>query len=60
MENVTIKKKFPKTTIRNFRTVQKEGYREVCGNVEFYNLDVIIEMVFEVIQPELFNSDNGL
>lgn len=30
------------STIRNFRTVQKEGNREVARNVEFYNLDAII------------------
>jgi len=29
-------------TIRNFRTVQKEGSREVARNVDFYNLDAII------------------
>jgi len=27
------------TTIRNFRTVQKEGAREVSRNIAFYNLD---------------------
>lgn len=30
-------------TIRKFRTVQKEGDREVTRNVDFYNLDAIIE-----------------
>jgi hypothetical protein len=30
------------STIRNFRTVQKEGNREVSRNVDFYNLDAII------------------
>jgi len=29
-------------TIRNFRTVQKEGGREVTRNVDFHNLDAII------------------
>ena len=35
-------------TIRNFRTVQKEGGRKVARNVEFYNLDAIIAMGFRV------------
>ncbi len=35
-------------TIRNFRTVQKEGRREVARNVEFYNLDAIIAVGFRV------------
>jgi hypothetical protein len=34
------------STIRNFRTVQKEGGREVTRNVEFYNLDAIIAVGF--------------
>jgi hypothetical protein len=29
-------------TIRNFRTVQKEGNRKVARDVAFYNLDAII------------------
>ena len=36
------------STIRNFRTVQKEGGREVVRNVEFYNLDAIIAVGFRV------------
>ena len=35
-------------TIRNFRTVQKEGGREVARNVDFYNLDSIIAVGFRV------------
>ena len=35
-------------TIRNFRTVQKEGSREVERNMEFYNLDAIIAVGFRV------------
>jgi len=35
-------------TIRNFRTVQKEGSREVGRNVDFYNLDAIIAVGFRV------------
>ena len=36
------------STIRNFRTVQKEGGREVARKVDFYNLDAIIAVGFRV------------
>ncbi|WP_005035466.1 RhuM family protein [Holophaga foetida] len=35
-------------TLRNFRTVQQEGKREVARNVDFYNLDAIIAVGFRV------------
>jgi hypothetical protein len=35
-------------TVRNFRTVQKEGAREVARMVDFYNLDAIIAVGFRV------------
>lgn len=35
-------------TIRNFRTVQREGNRDVSRNVDFYNLDAIIAVGFRV------------
>jgi len=35
-------------TIRDFRTVQKEGGREVARTVDFYNLDAIIAVGFRV------------
>lgn len=35
-------------TLRNFRTVQTEGTREVARNVGFYNLDAIIAVGFRV------------
>jgi len=35
-------------TIRDFRTVQREGNREVSRNVDFYNLDAIIAVGFRV------------
>ena len=38
-------------TIRDFRTVQKEGGREVSRNLEFYNLDAIIAVGFRVNSP---------
>ncbi|MEA2056362.1 MAG: virulence RhuM family protein [Patescibacteria group bacterium] len=37
-----------KSTIRNFRIVQKEGGREVSREIEFYNLDVIISVGYRV------------
>jgi death-on-curing family protein len=37
-----------KSTIRNFRIVQKEGKRSVERNVVFYNLDVIISVGYRV------------
>jgi hypothetical protein len=35
-------------TIRNFRTVQKEGARDVTRTIEFYNLDAIIAVGYRV------------
>lgn len=35
-------------TVRKFRTVQKEGNREVTRNIEHYNLDVIISVGYRV------------
>ena len=35
-------------TVRNFRTVQMEGGREVSRNLEFYNLDAIISVGYRV------------
>jgi hypothetical protein len=35
-------------TVRKFRTVQKEGSREVGRNVDFYNLDAIIAVGYRV------------
>lgn len=32
------------TTVRNFRTVQQEGNRNVYRNIAYYNLDVIISV----------------
>jgi hypothetical protein len=38
----------PNSTVRNYRTVQKEGDREVQRDIEHYNLDVIIALGFKV------------
>ncbi len=35
-------------TVRNFRTVQMEGDREVTRNLEYYNLDAIISVGYRV------------
>lgn len=35
-------------TVRNFRTVQKEGQREVSRELTYYNLDVIISVGYRV------------
>ena len=36
------------STVRNFRTVQSEGARNVQRNIDFYNLDVIISVGYRV------------
>jgi hypothetical protein len=36
------------STVRNFRTVQKEGDREVTRNITYYNLDMIISVGYRV------------
>ena len=36
------------STVRNYRTVQKEGNREVERDIEYYNLDMIIAIGFRV------------
>ncbi|MBI4331017.1 MAG: virulence RhuM family protein [Chloroflexi bacterium] len=38
-------------TVRLFRTVQKEGGREVVREVEFYNLDMVLALGFRVRSP---------
>ena len=37
-----------KVTVRNFRTVRKEGNRTVSRTLEFFNLDVIISVGYRV------------
>lgn len=36
------------STVRNFRTVQKEGKRSVSRNIVYYNLDLIIALGYRV------------
>ena len=36
------------STVRNFRTVRKEGNREVTRNLEYYNLDMIISVGYRI------------
>lgn len=35
-------------TVREFRTVQKEGKREVTRSVKYYNLDLIISLGYRI------------
>ncbi|MEA1986971.1 MAG: RhuM family protein [Candidatus Marinimicrobia bacterium] len=42
------KELIPEGTVRNFRTVQKEGNREVVRNIAHYNLDMIISLGYRV------------
>ncbi|MFH1962752.1 MAG: RhuM family protein, partial [bacterium] len=44
----TEKELFPQATVRKFRTVQKEGVREVSRDIEHYNLDLIISLGYRV------------
>ncbi len=39
-------------TVRKFRTVQKEGNRNVEREIEYYNLDVIISVGYRVKSPQ--------
>ncbi|MCE5174226.1 MAG: virulence RhuM family protein [Bacteroidales bacterium] len=39
-------------TVRNFRTVQIEGNREVERTIDYYNLDVIISVGYRVKSPQ--------
>ena len=41
----------PEATVRLFRTVQKEGGREITRDVEFYNLDMVLALGFRVRSP---------
>ncbi|MDR1723999.1 MAG: virulence RhuM family protein [Tannerella sp.] len=36
------------STVRNFRTVQKEGNREVVRRIDYFNLDMIIALGYRV------------
>ena len=44
----TEKELLPQATVRKFRTVQKEGEREVSRDIEHYNLDLIISLGYRV------------
>ena len=38
----------PESTVRKFRTVRQEGSRQVERELEFYNLDLIISVVYRI------------
>jgi len=38
----------PEATVRKFRTVQKEGAREVARKIDHYNLDMIISLGYRI------------
>ncbi len=38
----------PETTVRKFRTVRKEGGRDVAREIEHYNLDMIISLGYRI------------
>jgi hypothetical protein len=40
------------STVRNFRTVQQEGTRNVERDLEYFNLDVIISVGYRVKSPQ--------
>ena len=42
----------PEATVRKFRTVRKEGNRQVARNIDHYNLDMIISVGFRVNSPQ--------
>ncbi|MBF0629164.1 MAG: virulence RhuM family protein, partial [Magnetococcales bacterium] len=41
----------PEATVRYFRTVQKEGSRDVVREVEHYNLDMVLALGYRVRSP---------
>lgn len=44
----TEKELTPESTVRNFRTVQREGGRDVSRDIEYYNLDLILSLGYRV------------
>ena len=42
------------STVANFATVKKEGYRQIIRNIDYYNLDMIISVGYRV------KSKNGI
>ncbi|MEA2113256.1 MAG: virulence RhuM family protein [Patescibacteria group bacterium] len=49
IKNIYLEKELtPESTVRKFRTAQKEGGREVSRDIEHYNLDLIISLGYRV------------
>ena len=49
----------PEATIRKFRTVRKEGSREVTREIEHYNLDAILAVEYRVRSRKERRSAGG-
>lgn len=47
-----------RATVRNFRTVQNEGEREIERDIEYYNLDVVIALGFKGRSRKRFVMDD--
>ena len=52
--NNALNEELDNSTVAKFATVQKEGQREVTREIEYYNLDMIISVVYRV------KSQNGV
>ena len=52
--NNALKEELDNSSVANFATVKKEGTREVTGNTQYYNLDMIISIGYRV------KSQNGI
>ena len=46
--NNALNEELDNSTVAKFTTVQKEVYREVARNIEYYNLDMIISLDYRV------------
>ncbi len=48
IKNIFESEELDNSTVRNFRTVRKEGEREVARELEYYNLDMIIAIGYRI------------
>ena len=54
--NNILNEELDNSTVAKFTTVQKEGYREVTRNIEYYNLDMIISVGYKVKERKTENE----